>query len=657
MAAVALLAANAQQARASIGSCLTAYTGADFFQLVGTFADPELSQCAAEIQVGPDIIMAAATAGMVALAFDGAFTDTAQCKALVQTTIGGFIAKLLLAATPVADFLKSSFPGAFNALVDMASGEAVGALGAIPGLGFILHKVDCGCQFAGTGLAAKQALEDYYASVKGCGQFFADVGDALLGVFQSGPEAAAEFFNGSNYGLTPGVQEEQVNYIIACAPGLNTSCEACWGNSTKMEKVGDKFACKCSSNNQGYTTSNDSGCKACPSGTVQMPDGQCGGCPKGQAYQGGACVAACPTGQILGANGQCGGCAAGAHASYAEFKFVQEGNYSVVAPVNSLGACVVCPNGSVFSESQNKCVAGCPAWQKAEGGSCVNRCGPNERFIPGQQGGIVVNGGTVIPGQNTPATCTPCPGGTQLNSFTNICVKGGASAPPKPATPECPAWQSWDGKACANRCGANLVYSSATYDKANKFTPQTCEPCAPGSQFNNKTNSCMSCPSGAGWIPFGGDSGGYCKCPAGSAQQNNMCVSTAPLGQPNGGSTSGKPPVLIPGPGGFPQRGVASCPPGTVRSPQGACIAFRVIPVQPNGGASPPILRLPPSGVLRALDCSARGANYIKSAQAPGGCAACPNGLTANASRDNCVAPPMFNGMPQRIAPPVRRAP
>ncbi|WP_340646616.1 hypothetical protein [Phenylobacterium sp.] len=697
MAAAALLAANVQQAQASIGSCLSAYTGADFFQLVGTFADPELSQCAAEIQVGPDIIMAAATAGMVALAFDNAFTDTAQCKALVQTTIGGFIAKLLLAATPVADFLKSNFPGAFSALVDMASGQAVGALGAVPGLGFILHKVDCGCQFAGAGLASKKALEDYYASVKGCGQFFADVGDALLGVFQSGPESAAEFFNGSNYGLTPGVQEEQVSFAVACAPGLNATCDVCWGGA-KMEKVGDKLACKCPATNQGYTTSNDSGCQVCPAGTLQMPNGQCGGCPKGQAYQGGACVAACPTGQILGSNGQCGGCPAGAHASYAEFKFVQEGNYSVVAPVNSLGACVVCPSGSVFSESQNKCVAGCPAWQKDVGGQCVNRCGPNEKFTPGKTGGIVVNGGTVIPGQNTPSTCTPCPGGTQLNSFTNFCVKGGAAAPPKPATPECPAWQSWDGNACTNRCGANLVYSPATYDKFNKFTPQTCKPCAPGSQFTNKTNSCNSCPSGAAWIPFGGDNGGSCKCPAGSAQQGNLCVSTAPLGQPNGGDV--KPPVLIPGPGGFPQRGVTSCPPGTVRSPQGACMPFRMSPAQPNGGgtsppvvapgggfqpqpgscppgttrnaqgaciafrpvqpsgrAAPPVQRLPPGAVLRSVDCSTRGANDIKS-PAPGGCAACPDGLVANAARDNCVAPPMFNDTPLRVAPPpVRRGP
>ena len=704
VAAMALLAANVQQARASIGSCLTAYTGADFFQLVGTFADPELSQCAAEIQVGPDIIMAAATAGMVALAFDGAFTDTAQCKALVQTTIGGFIAKLLLAATPVADFLKSSFPGAFNALVDMASGQAVGALGAVPGLGFILHKVDCGCQFAGAGLASKKALEDYYASVQGCGQFFADVGDALLGVFQSGPEAAAEFFNGSNYGLTPGVQEEQVNYVVACAPGLNTTCEVCWGGSPKMEKVGDKLACKCPSNNQGYTTSNDSGCQACPSGTVQMSNGQCGGCPKGQAYQGGACVAACPTGQILDANGQCGACAAGAHPSYAEFKFVQEGAYSVVAPVNSLGSCLVCPNGTKFSESQNKCVSGCAAWQKDEGGQCVSRCGPNEKFIPGSDGGKVVNGGTYIPGQKTPSTCTPCPGGTQLNSFTNFCVKGGASAPPKPATPECPAWQSWDGNACTNRCDANLVYSPATYDKFNKFTPQSCEPCAPGSQFNNKTNSCNSCPSGAGWIPFGGGGGGgYCKCPAGSAQQGNMCISTAPQGQPNGGFGGGRPPVFIPGGGGGAQPRVVSCPPGTVRSPQGACIPFRMspaqpngggasppvftpgrdfqpsraapcpagttrnaqgacialraVPVQPGGGGTPPVLRLPPGALMRAVDCSARGANYIKSPQAPGGCAACPDGLVANTARDNCVAPAMFNGMIQRVAPPVRRGP
>lgn len=654
MAAVALLAANVQQAQASIGSCLTAYTGADFFQLVGTFADPELSQCAAEIQVGPDIIMAAATAGMVALAFDGAFADTAQCKALVQTTIGGFIAQLLLAATPVADFLKSNFPAAFDALVDMASGEAVGALGAVPGLGFILHKVDCGCQFAGVGLASKKALEDYYASVKGCGQFFADVGDALLGVFQSGPEAAAEFFNGSNYGLTPGVQEEQVSYVTACAPGLNTACDVCWGGA-KMEKIGDKLACKCLANNQGYTTSNDSGCQVCPAGTLQMPDGQCGGCPKGQAYEGGACVAACPTGQILGANGQCGACPAGAHASYAKFKFVQEGNYSVIAPVNSLGACVVCPSDSVFSESQNKCVAGCPAWQKTVGGSCVNRCGPNEKFIPGSSGGIVVNGGTVIPGQSTKSSCTPCPGGTQLNSATNLCVKGGGSAPGPASPPKCPAWQSWDGQACANRCEVNRVYTAATYNEVtNKFTAQTCEPCAPGSQFNNKTNSCSSCPSGAGWIPFGGDSGGYCKCPAGSAQQGDMCVSTGLMGQPNGGS--GWPPVLVPG-GGFQPR-MAACPAGAARNAQGACVAIRMTPTQPNGGgASAPTLRLAPGMVLRVVDCSARGSNYIRSAQAPGGCAACPSGLVANTARDNCVAPPMFNGMPQRIAPPPRRDP
>ncbi|MES2343354.1 MAG: hypothetical protein V4597_16925, partial [Pseudomonadota bacterium] len=538
---VALLSANVQQARADIGSCITAYTGADFFKMVGTFADPQLSQCAAEIQVGPDVIMAAATAGMVALAFDGAFDNTSQCKALVKTTIGGFIAQLLLAAAPVKSVLQSLLPeAAFQALVDLASGQAVEALDAIPGLNVLLHKVDCGCQFAGAGLAAKSALEDYYKSVKGCGQFIADVGDALLGVLESGadtaeeillaaptavietvqaaPEGAAKVFNGSNYGLTPGVQQEQTNEVIACAPGLNASCDVCWGfpNPPAMVKIGDKIACKCPSNNQGYTTSNDTGCQVCPAGSLQMPNGQCGGCPKGQVYKGGACVAACPTGQILGSNGQCGGCPAGAHASYAEFKFVQEGAYSVIAPVNSLGACVVCPSGSVFSESQNKCVAGCPAWQKADGGSCVNRCGPNEKFIPGSNGGIVVNGGTVIPGQSTKSTCTPCPGGTQLNSATNICVKGGGSAPAP--TPKCPAWQSWDGQACANRCPANLVYSSATYDQVtNKFKAQSCEPCAPGSQFNNKTNSCTSCPSGAGWVPFGGDSGGYCKCPAGSA--------------------------------------------------------------------------------------------------------------------------------------------
>ena len=179
-----------------------------------------------------------------------------------------------------------------------------------------------------------------------------------------------------------------------------------------------------------------------------------------------------------------------------------------------------------------------------------------------------------------------------------------------------------------------------------------------------------------------------------------MCISTAPQGQQNGGVGGvggGRPPVFIPGGGGQPR--VVSCPPGTVRSPQGACIpfrmgptqpnggaasppvfsspgafqpraaqcppgttrngqgacvAFRAIPVQPNGGAAPPILRLPPSGVLRAVDCSARGPNYIRSPQAPGGCAACPNGLIANVARDNCVAPPMSNGMPQRFAP-VRR--
>lgn len=708
IAAVSLLAANAQQARASIGSCVSAYTGADFFQLVGTFADPELSQCAAEIQVGPDIIMAAATAGMVALAFDGAFEDTAQCKALVQTTIGGFIAKLLLAATPVADFLQSNFPAAFNALVDMASGQAAGALAAVPGLGFILHKVDCGCQFAGAGLASKKALEDYYASVKGCGQFFADVGDALLGVFQSGPEAAAELFNGSNHGLTPGVQEEQTNYVTACAPGLNTSCDVCWGSTAKMVSLGDKVACKCPSNSQGYTTSNDSGCQACPSGTLQMPDGQCGGCPKGQIYKSGACVAACATGQILGANGQCGGCPAGAHASYAEFKFVQEGNYSVVAPVNSLGACVVCPSDSVFSDSKNKCVAGCPAWQQNIGGSCVNRCKGNEKFTAGTSGDFM-SGGVVLKGMGTKAACTPCPGGSQLNSATNICVNGGggstSGAAPAPAqTPQCPAWQSWNGQACVNNCAANLVYSPSTFNKlTNKFKAASCEPCAPGSQFNAKTNSCSNCPSGANWIPFGGDNGGYCKCPAGSAQQGGSCVSTGPMGQPNGGGYSGSSPIMIPGPGGFPQRGVTPCPSGTIRSPQGACIAFRIVPTQPNGGgtsppilaprggfqprlapcplgttrnaqgacialraiplqpngggASVPILRLPPGAMLRVADCSARGSNYIKNAQAPGGCAACPNGMVANPARDNCIAPQMFNGMPQRIAPPVRRVP
>ena len=704
LAAVALLAANVQQAQASIGNCLSAYTGADFFTLMETFANPELSQCAAEIQVGPDIVMAAATAGMVALAVDGAFKDTDQCKALVQTTIGGFIANLLLAATPVANFLKSEAPAVFNALVDMASGQAASALGAVPGLGFILHKVDCGCQFAGAGLAGKKALEEYYASVTGCGQFFADVGDAFLGVLRSGPESLAEFFNGSNYGLTPGVQEEQVSYAVACAPGLNTTCEVCWGDAS-MVKIGDKLACKCPSNNQGYTTSNDSGCQACPSGTVQMPNGQCGGCPKGQAYQGGACVAACPKGQILGANGQCGGCPAGAHASYAEFKFVQEGAYSVVAPVNSLGACVVCPSGSVFSESQNKCVAGCPAWQQNVGGSCVNRCGPNEKFIPGSSGAIS-SGGVVIPGLGTKATCTPCPGGTQLDSATNICVKGGGPAPP--AAPKCPTWQTWNGQACANICSPNLVHTPGVFtmgpNGTGKITkPESCEPCAPGSQFNNKTNSCMSCPSGAAWTPFGDGSGGACKCPSGSVQQGGMCVSTAPLGQPKGGSTGGAPPVLIPGPGGFPQRGVASCPPGTVRSPQGACIPFRMSPAQPNGGgasrpvftpgrdfqppraapcpagttrnaqgacialravpvqpsgggAAPPILRLPSGALMRAVDCSARGANFIKSPQAPGGCAACPDGLVANAARDTCVAPAMVNGMIQRVAP-VRRGP
>lgn len=326
----------------------------------------------------------------------------------------------------------------------------------------LLAFFDCGLVVATSGAAEEvvKALED----TKGCGEFLlmcaqpgqqlkclatiADLGaaiaqgivnlpgavlDAIVGAFNSVGEtidAVGGWIAGVGEGiqcglntcLTPGVQQEQENFIYACVPGWlkaeegynfqtaqysmkppHCACNAPQGSKWVANANGTAYACKCNDPTLGYQ---GGACAACPAGMApDSKSGACVTCPPIPDYS----IHTTITGEIngtqvktgvIGANGQC----------VAKTCLCGKGDKPVVDPVTGACSCQsVCQPGSAYPSS---------AAAMADPAACTV-CGANTMSSHGQTGYEFVK---FVAPENYTDSCIPCSENERSNPGSTTCL-------------------------------------------------------------------------------------------------------------------------------------------------------------------------------------------------------------------------------------------
>lgn len=172
IAGVALLISAAQPARAGITDCLLAIAPVEQAgELVALTA--AVATCGSKASSDP--AAAGVTALIVALGVAGAFNNTDQCNALIDSVVGKVVAEALGALNVVdADKVQQFLEGKIS-------------FSQIPGSEVITQYTQCACTVAGAPGEAKKIADEYAAIVDGCVGFLGDVGKAAEDFWDSGP--------------------------------------------------------------------------------------------------------------------------------------------------------------------------------------------------------------------------------------------------------------------------------------------------------------------------------------------------------------------------------------------------------------------------------------------------------------------------------------